>query len=135
MVSWSLFENHKLLFAFLLCLKIMDEKMLEQGGLNYAELRFLMAGSTKVDSNDPNPTGDNGWLSEKNWCAIEEMSELFPKTFPNLSKSFAKDIKKWQKIYDSIQPHKEDPWPGEWNNLPLLGKTMIMRILRPDKVT
>lgn len=28
-VSWSLFENHKLLFSFLLCLKIMDEKLID----------------------------------------------------------------------------------------------------------
>ena len=61
----------------------------------------MMAGSTKVDPDDPNPTGENGWLSDKNWCALEEMSELFPKTFPKLSKSFAKDIDAWKRIYDS----------------------------------
>lgn len=49
-VSWSLFENHKLLFAFLITIKNIDERILEtdKNGINTAELRFMMAGSTKV---------------------------------------------------------------------------------------
>ena len=46
-VSRSLFQRHILLFSFLLCLKIMDENLLQtEGGLNISELRFLMAGAT-----------------------------------------------------------------------------------------
>lgn len=105
-VSWSLFENHKLLFAFLITLKILDEKLSANGGpgLNVAELRFMMAGSTKVQSSSPNPTGDRGWLSDKNWCAIEEMTELFPKSFPKFDKEFAKDINAWKLLYDDLTP-------------------------------
>ena len=61
----------------------------------------MMAGSTKVAPSAPNPSGANGWLSDKNWCAIEEMTQLFPKTFPNLDKSFSRDIKLWEKFYDN----------------------------------
>ncbi len=43
-VSRSRFQRHTLLFSFLICLKIMDE--IAEGGLNIAELRFLMAGAT-----------------------------------------------------------------------------------------
>lgn len=51
-VSWSLFENHKLLFAFLITIKNIDERILEhdKNGINTAELRFMMAGSTKVQA-------------------------------------------------------------------------------------
>jgi len=45
-VSRSLFQRHILLFSFLLALKIIDENALMDGGLNLAELRFLMAGAT-----------------------------------------------------------------------------------------
>jgi len=135
-VSWSLFENHKLLFSFLLTLKILDENLEKSGGVPTAELRFMMAGSTKVQATNPNPTGTNGWLSEKSWCAIEEMTELFPHSFPAFDKNFAKDIKLWEKFYDSQNPQNVDPWPIKLTGeLELLRKTMIMRILRPDKVT
>jgi dynein heavy chain len=76
-VSRSLFQRHILLFSFLLCLKIMDENLLAEGGLNIAELRFLMAGSTQVDLTKPNPAGDGGWLSDKSWLTILEMSAKF----------------------------------------------------------
>jgi dynein heavy chain, axonemal len=45
-VCRSLFEKDKLLFSFLLCLKIMDENMKEEGGLPIAEVRFFMAGAS-----------------------------------------------------------------------------------------
>lgn len=45
-VCRSLFEDHKLLFSFLLCLKIMDENMKDEGGLPITEVRFFMAGAT-----------------------------------------------------------------------------------------
>ena len=75
-VSRSLFQKDNLLFSFLLCLKIMDEKMLPEG-IPRDEVRFLMAGSTQVELTKPNPAGDNGWLLEKSWLTILEMSSKF----------------------------------------------------------
>ena len=45
-VSRSLFVKDKLLFSFLICLKIMDEVLEPQGGLNFQEVRFIMTGGT-----------------------------------------------------------------------------------------
>jgi len=45
-VSRSLFEKDKLLFSWLICLKIMDEVQKDTGGLDYVAVRFLMAGAT-----------------------------------------------------------------------------------------
>lgn len=60
-VCRSLFEKDKLLFSFLICLKIMEEKK----ELDPIEARFLMTGATSIDCERPNPTGENGWLSDK----------------------------------------------------------------------
>ncbi|PCI27619.1 hypothetical protein COB52_04615 [Candidatus Kaiserbacteria bacterium] len=62
-VCRSLFEKDKLLFSLLLCMKIMEEK----GELDKLEARFLMTGGSWADSKKPNPTGENGWLSNKSW--------------------------------------------------------------------
>lgn len=95
-VSRSLFQRHTLLFSFLMCLKIMDELLLEtpQGGLNLAELRFLMAGATQVDMTKPNPTGEGGWLSDKAWLSIMEMTTKFP-NFKGFDDDFIKHLDKW----------------------------------------
>ena len=115
----------------------MDELLLETpaGGLNLAELRFLMAGATQVDMTKPNPTGETGWLTDKAWLSILEMSTKFP-SFKKFDDDFIKDLDKWQKIYDSSEPQnfEVNPWPAKWADLELLQKTIVMRALRPDKV-
>ena len=111
-VSRSLFQKHVLLFSFLICLKIKDELLMNEGGLNIPELRFLLAGATQVEVTKPNPTGDDGWLTNTSWLSILEMSSKF-ETFKGFDDSFAKDIKLWEKIYNSPNPQsfKENPWP------------------------
>jgi dynein heavy chain len=52
-VCRSLFEKDKLLFSYLMCLKIMDE----YGQLDNTEVRFLMTGATAIDFDRPNPAG------------------------------------------------------------------------------
>jgi dynein heavy chain len=62
----SLFEKDKLLFSMLLCFKIMDEYNL----LDHREVRFIMTGGTRVEMSRPNPTGANGWMTDKTWASI-----------------------------------------------------------------
>jgi|LauGreDrversion4_2_1035121.scaffolds.fasta_scaffold02632_4 dynein heavy chain len=102
-VCRSLFEKDKLLFSFLICLKIMDEVQKETGGLDFPVVRFLMAGATKVELTKPNPTGESGWLTNKAWLAMLEMSEKF-KQFKGFDDSFAANIDAWEKIYNSPNP-------------------------------
>lgn len=98
-VCRSLFEKDKLLFSFLMCLKIMEEK----NELDNNEARFLMAGATSIDFDRPNPTGDSGWLSDKAWASILEMSRLLP-AFKGFDTDFEKHIHDWEKIYNSQRP-------------------------------
>jgi len=106
-----------------------------EGGLNLAELRFLMAGATQVDMTKPNPTGDSGWMTDKTWLTILEMSSKF-ESFKGFDEEVIKNLSLWEKIYNSPNPQsfKENPWPGQWGELRLLQKTMVMRAIRPDKV-
>lgn len=134
-VSRSLFVKDKLLFSLLICLKIMDEVQEAQGGLNISEVRFLMTGGTSVVMDRPNPVSDgSGWLSNKTWCGIMEMSKKLSK-FEGFDLDFETHIDAWAKIYDSATPQSDDHvWPGKWNELSILHKTIVMRLLRPDKV-
>jgi len=86
-VCRSLFEKDKLLFSFLMCLKIMEEK----NELDPIEARFLMTGATSIDFDRPNPTGENGWLSDKQWASIIEMSRNLP-SFKGFDIDFEKNI-------------------------------------------
>jgi dynein heavy chain len=82
----------------------------------------------------PNPSGETGWLANKSWLAFMEMSGKF-KQFTSFDDDFAKNIDKWEKIYNSPNPQSlENEWPGKWNDLSILNRTIIISILRPDKV-
>lgn len=127
----SLFEKDKLLFSFLICLKIMDET---PGNLNQKEVRFLMTGGTSVDLKRPNPTGEGGWMTDKTWASILQISEEFPE-FKSLDENFEKHASEWERIYNLSKPQsKKANWPAPFGDLNLLRQAMLLRILRPDKV-
>jgi len=133
-VSRSLFVKDKLLFSLLICLKIMDEFLEAQGGLNIPEIRFLMTGGSSVEMARPNPAGEDSWLLTKTWCGILELSRKLKK-FEGFDTDFEKYVKSWETIYDSVNPCSDDlVWPGKWNELNVLHRTIVMRLIRPDKV-
>ncbi len=129
-VCRSLFEKDKLLFSFLMCLKIMDENQ----DLNPIEERFLMTGPTAIEFDRPNPTGKNGWLLDKSWASIMEVAKVLP-AFKGFDLDFEKHINDWEKVYNSPIPQKKKTtWPGQWNDLSLFKRVIVLRLLRPDKV-
>jgi dynein heavy chain len=98
-VCRSLFEKDKLLFSFLMCLKIMDEN----NELNPVEERFLMTGASAVEFERPNPTGNNGWLLNKSWASIIEVSKAL-ECFKGFDLDFERNINEWEKVYSSTIP-------------------------------
>ena len=66
----SLFEVDKLLYSFLMTLKIKDEET-QAVKLDHKEVNFMLMGITKVKSEEPNPTGEGGWMTDKAWCGAQ----------------------------------------------------------------
>jgi len=128
-VCQSLFEKDKLLFSYLICLKVMDER----DELDQIENRFMLTGGIQVEPKEPNPASH--WLVDKAWCTIEEMSDKIPH-FKGFDKEFRDEVKVWEKIYNSPQPHnvEESEWPEKWVEDTMFHRIMILKILRPDKI-
>ena len=126
-VCRSLFEKDKLLFSFLMCIKILsntDDKEFQ------SEIRFLMTGSMNTHISKPNPS--NGWLENKDWASILEISEFV--CFHNFANEFAMHIEEWKEVWNSADPENTN-WPSDWKaKLTLLQQVIVLRILRPDKV-
>ncbi|XP_049940877.1 dynein axonemal heavy chain 1-like, partial [Schistocerca serialis cubense] len=125
-VCRSLFEKHKMHFAFLLCVRIlMDEERIDP-----TEWQFLLAGGNPLQEVE-NPAPE--WLSSKSWKEIMSL-EALPKFKPFVD-SFVSQLAGYKKIFDSLEPHKEplpDPWESELDEFQHL---LILKALRPDKVT
>jgi len=126
-VCRSLFEKDKLLFSFLLCIGIRRGS----GKIDEQEWRFLLTGGVALENKFPNPASD--WLTDKSWAEIVRCSAL--PSFNGILKHFTEHLSEWKAFYDSASPQTEplpEPWEDELNKLQHL---IILRCLRPDKVT
>jgi len=129
-VCRSLFEIHKLLFSFLLCTKILfgDDQM------NMSEWRFFLAGPSGQIDIKPNPTD---WLDDLEWQQLYEQLFCLEKLecFKGIEAYFIEFHKKFKKIYDATEAHKEK-MPGEWDErLNSFQKMILLKALRADKIT
>ena len=73
-VCRSLYEKDKLLFAFLMAVKILSGA----DSLDLGQFTFFLTGGSGVLVEDvpPNPTGDGGWLPERAWVELVKLSTL-----------------------------------------------------------
>uniref|UniRef100_A0ABD2WRH4 Dynein heavy chain 1, axonemal n=1 Tax=Trichogramma kaykai TaxID=54128 RepID=A0ABD2WRH4_9HYME len=125
-VCRSLFEKHKLHFAFLLCVRIrMKDNLIDPD-----EWRFLLSGSTPLKE-EQNPAPQ--WLTQRSWSEIQSL-EALPK-FRGFAASFKSLLAKFKIIFDSQQPEAEK-LPDRWDQkLDDFQKMLVLKCLRPDKVT
>ncbi|XP_013187525.2 dynein axonemal heavy chain 12 [Amyelois transitella] len=125
-VCRSLFDKDKLMFSFIMCSKM----MLSTGEMTQEEYLFLITGGIAVENTLKKPVE---WLPDKNWDEICRLNDL--PAYAGFRDSFVKDVVKWQEVYDDIEPHTK-PIPGVWEEkLSIFQKLLVIRILRPDKLT
>ncbi|KAJ3073863.1 Dynein heavy chain 7, axonemal [Podochytrium sp. JEL0797] len=127
-VCRSLFEKDKLVFSFMLCISILKGR----NEIDSDEWRFLVTGGIGIgDISLANP--DPSWMTEKSWGDVCLLSNL--QGFQGLSKAFPDDVDQWKRLFESTDPHKVD-FPGQWRNqLNSFQKLLVLRCLRPDKLT
>ncbi|BHF69813.1 Dynein heavy chain 1, axonemal [Sparganum proliferum] len=126
-VCRSLFERHKLLFAFLLAIKILEN----EGLIDATEWRYLLAGGTTRKKELPNPAPE--WISDRIWSELLTLDAL-PR-FDGIPEFIASNLDDFKAIFDSNEPHRiplKEPW-GE--KLDSFQRLLLLRCLRSDKVT
>ncbi|XP_014276767.1 dynein axonemal heavy chain 2 isoform X2 [Halyomorpha halys] len=123
----GLFERHKLLFSFYMCVKIYEDT------LNQAEYQFFLKGGValKEGGGAINPAAD--WLPPEAWDNILELNKV--PSFTGFMQTFVKTTKDWKDWYFSESPETTD-LPGGWQvKLDQFQKMLVVRCLRPDRVS
>jgi dynein heavy chain len=124
-VCRSLFERHKLLFSFLLAVKI----KMNDNKIDLTEWKFLVAGTTS-ESFKQNPAPQ--WLSTPSWQEIVALSGL--PAFAHFDDDFTKFVELYKAIFESSSPHKES-LPSSWEaKLSHFQKLLVLKCIRPDKL-
>jgi dynein heavy chain len=122
----SLFERHKLLFSFILCVKILQGDDLIDG----IQYRFLLSGISPEVINDV-PLPKSNWLESNTWndiCSLAGIAE-----FRSLLDNFQANLSDWQQIFDSTEPHRMH-FPAPFSKIKPLERLCILRCLRRDKM-
>lgn len=98
----SLFERHKLIFSFILTIKILQGK---ENAINLDEWMFLLTGKSNQetidDGNSVKPQSD--WIDNRMWTEIMALTSL--KRFQNYSQDISSSQELWRQVYDSVDPH------------------------------
>jgi dynein heavy chain len=124
-ICLSLFERHKLLFSFIMSIKILQGDDM----VNAQEYRFLLSGITTSQIESDLPESD--WLEINIWSDFMYMSSL--DAFKDFSEEFPKQLDGWQRVFDSSEPHKEI-FPTPYENATPMQRLCVLRCLRRDKV-
>ena len=128
-ISRSLFVKDKLLFSFLLSVRIRQFK----GEISDEKYAFLMSGAVIKPSNMPPIPSKITWINQKIWENICKLAE-FKGVFENFHRNFEVMTEDWTRIFESEDPSSE-PFPQSLENkMGLFDKMLVISVLRPDKV-
>jgi dynein heavy chain len=121
----SLFEDHKLMFSFLICVNIMAAR----GQIDSIEYRFLVA-SGLPGRQLTNPAPD--WLSSSVWNEVLALAAL--PSFADFDQSVIDNLATYKNYYEAPVPHLEHISEPFQSTLTQFQKLMIVRCFRPDKM-
>jgi dynein heavy chain len=128
-ISRSLFVKDKLLFSFLLSVRLKQFK----NEIEQEQYDFLLTGAVGAVSDQIAQPVDFPWLKESQWSDICRLNE-FGGSFENIHRNFANYKEDWERIYKSPEPYNE-PFPEIYeDSLTLFEKIMLMRCLRLEKL-
>ncbi|KAJ6660734.1 hypothetical protein lerEdw1_017360 [Lerista edwardsae] len=122
-ISRGLFERDKLTVTAQLAFQL----LLMNKEIDAHELDFLLR--FPIDHSYSSPLD---FLSNSTWSAIKTMS--FMDEFRGLDRDIEGSPKRWKKVVESESPEKEK-FPQEWKTKSSLQKLIMMRALRPDRMT
>ncbi|XP_076584320.1 dynein axonemal heavy chain 6 [Chaetodon auriga] len=115
-VSRGLFEQHKLIYSFMLCVEVMRQR----GEISDAEWQYFLRGAASLEK-DYAERPDVPWLSDFYWQTCCELEDTLP-CFKDISKEITRmhiriNLGRFQA---SINP---EDWEGYMSELPPLGKS------------
>jgi dynein heavy chain, axonemal len=128
-VCRSLFEKHKLLFSFVLTIKI------KQGEhkINDKEWRYLLSGPSGDISVPENPTD---WIPDNQWPDVyrQFFGTGHLEAFKDIQEHFMTRAEEWKRIFDSPKPQDESLPEPYHSSRDLIQKIIIIKNIRSDKV-
>jgi len=125
-VRRGLFSRDTLCIAVQVCLKI----LLKSGALPENEVSMLVLGKAHPDPGALGPLSE--WMPESVWSRVKALEAL--PTFEKLGDDMMGDSDDWQQYFDEEKPELVK-MPGDYKNLSDFHKLLVLRAIRPDRMT
>jgi dynein heavy chain len=122
----SLFEKDKMIFSFLLCIKL---NTLE-GKCDLVEFKFLLTGGVALGAQLPEKPAD--WITDSSWGEINRACEM--PGFKGFMPHFCKTIDTYRELFEHPNPHEWEFPPIAAEILNKLRQLIVIRCLRPDRL-
>ncbi|CAJ1434663.1 unnamed protein product, partial [Effrenium voratum] len=126
----SLFEKHKTLFSFLLCMRL----LLSSDEADYDDYRFLLTGGVSLEDPPPRPAD---WVPDRCWGELFRLSRG-KELYNSFHEKFAEELPMWREVYDDVNPMKllksPETRPKSMAQFGDFQDLMILRCIRPDRV-
>ncbi|XP_072767052.1 dynein axonemal heavy chain 7 [Anoplolepis gracilipes] len=128
-VCRSLFEKHKLLYSFLLCVKIlMDARQTTQEEVEFFVSSHAVRNCDAVPMESPPE-----WLSPDKWRQICKLNDTVAE-LSELASDFRSNSAAWQKYCNAI-PFRSHLMPRPWaDRMTQFQRLMLVKIVRRDKI-
>ncbi|CAD2219679.1 dynein heavy chain [Angomonas deanei] len=128
-VSRGLFERHKLIFSSLLTFAILSGRQ----EIDPKQLDFLLRGKKKTGVERPETVVE--WCTKPNWDAVQALAEVEGSSpeFSLLPGDMSEN-NRWFQWCETEKPELEK-LPGDWKNLTSFQRLLVLRCLRPDRLT
>ncbi|KAL7754338.1 hypothetical protein RI367_000319 [Sorochytrium milnesiophthora] len=128
-VSRGLFEQHKLIFSFMMCVEIMRNR----GDIGDAEWNYFLRGGGMLTGGSLPPKPSTAWLSDTVWRNCCELAAAVP-TFSYVSEHIAMNASDWEEFVESDNP-LEMVVPGiARDKITLFQRLLIVKALREERL-
>ena len=123
----GLFEKHKLMFSFQMCLKLLEL----DGKIDQTELSFFLKGDISLESASiANPTT---WITDQGWKDIVKLSTL-NSNFASIPNQIKKSPEIWR-LWVTLEAPERIDFPFEYSNtLTPFQQLCLLRCMRVDRV-
>lgn len=127
----GLFEKHKLIFLSQLTFGLLQQNILgDDSGFSSDNLKFLLFGPRIGEDKST-----ISWVTDVMWNGVKTLSQQID-GFEKLPSDMEENSARFLEWFQSFNPESEK-LPGQWRELEKypFKKLMVVRVLRPDRIT
>jgi dynein heavy chain len=125
-MCYGLFENHKLMFSFNMCIRI----LLGNNEMNAQLLDFFLRGNTSLA--DVASAKPNTWMLEQGWKDLLQLASISSR-FKDVPAHVKSDDSKWCDWYNLEAPEKGE-LPASCEDLDAFERMCLVKCFRPDRI-